>query len=301
MMMKNKTAVIVVPHEDDMEILGYHPVAHLIKKGFHIVEIVMTDGRFGTDNRQFSGERLKRIRDKEIRCAAKAYGTDDAGNDKVELVLMGYCDGFLPFDNRSVRKLRAKIQEYDPMVTIGMDPFFAVDWHHDHINTGRNYYFALKTMAPKERPRAMYFIQSFKNNNKVSLGSFELQEKTLNCHKSQMSPYKNYMITRITKILYYLFSFKSRAKPMAGVRTVEFDAGKNTITKLKDRIYYSMMINSVNTTKQHYQEMYKPLPELGDGPDKIDPRDFDRDAARKLSKQYFGLEDYEFDPHGIDI
>lgn len=295
-----KNAIIVVPHEDDMEILGFHPVAYLIEKGFHIIEIVMTDGRFGTKNAAFSGDRLKRIRDKEIRCAAKSYGKDENGNDHVELVLMGYCDGFLPFDKRSVGKLQKKIMEYNPVITIGMDPFLAVDYHHDHINTGRNYYFALKTMVAESRPKYMYFIQSFKNNEHVGLGSFKLQEKALSCHRSQLAPLNIRLITRITKFLYHLLSFKSRVKPMCGIRKVEFDIKKNSLSGLRDRIAYSLMINSVQTTKQHYTEMYKPLPKIGDGRDAIDPRDFDMDAAKKLSRQYFG-KDVDWNPHGINI
>lgn len=291
-----KTAVIVVPHEDDMEVLSFHSVYNLIQSGYRIIEVVMTDGRYGLETGkfavpkkpEFAGERLMRIRSKELKEAAKTWGKDSEGNDHVEAICLKYCDGFLPVNRRSIAKVRDIILKYKPEITIGMDPFFPIDHHHDHINTGRNYYFALKSLPPDQRPKKMYMIQSFKNDTHIPLGSFKLQEKIKLCYRSQLSPLIIKLMIFGTKIFYILRAMVSNGRPCAGLRKITFNTEENTQITFRERVLDKIGIQIVKTSTYTYKNMYKPLPKIGTGPNEIDPRDFDNINEDSLAAFYFG-------------
>lgn len=288
--------MVIVPHEDDMEVLSFHPVYNLIQSGYHIIEVVMTDGRYGLatgkkaipKKPEFAGERLMRIRRKELKEAAKAWGKNAQGDNNVEAVCLNFVDGFLPINKRSISKVRDLILKYKPEITIGMDPFFPIDHHHDHINTGRNYYFALKSLPPDQRPKKMYMIQSFKNDTYIHLGSFKLQEEIELCYKSQLSPLMIKLMIFGTKIFYILRSMVSRGRPCAGLRKITFNVKENTQITLRERILDKIGIQIIKTSTYTYKNMYKPLPKIGTGPNEIDPRDFADINENSVAKFYFG-------------
>jgi LmbE family N-acetylglucosaminyl deacetylase len=291
-----KIAVIIVPHEDDMEVLCYHSVYNLIQSGYHIIEVVMTDGRYGLEVKkfaipkkpEFAGERLIRIRARELKNAAKTWGQNSEGKDHVESICLNYVDGFLPLNYRSIAKVKDIILEYKPDIIIGMDPFFAIDHHHDHINAGRNYYFALKSLNPNQRPKKMYMIQSYKNDTYIPLGSFKLQEKIENCYKSQFKPLLIHLMVFGTKLVYFIRSPVSRGRPCAGLRKVTFNAKDNTLITLRERMFDKLDIQVIKTTTFNYLNMYLPLPKIGTSPDEINPRDFANINEKSLPKFYFG-------------
>ncbi|MHA1339912.1 MAG: PIG-L deacetylase family protein [Promethearchaeota archaeon] len=291
-----KVAMIIVPHEDDMEILGFHAVAALIKAGFKIIEIVMTDGCFGLAGTkksipfkpEFAGSRLRKIRKKEVECAARAYGKNEKGEPHVEVIIMGYADGFLPFNKRSVKKLKDLILKYKPIITIGMDPFFAMDHHHDHLNTGRNYFFALRSIKPELRPKRMYYIQSWKNDVYVPLGSLKLHRKVLNCHKSQLTPLKIKFVSRVSRFLHLYIYYNGKVQKCAGLRTVSFEYKHNILKSLKNRMLYAISFNLVKTTIYNYMNLYKPVPKVGDNKDLTDTMDIDNRNENNLAEFYFG-------------
>ena len=109
-----------------------------------------------------------------------------------------------------------KILEYKPDVIVGFDPFFGVDNHRDHLALGRNYYFALKSLKEKERPRLMLYAQSFKNDFYVGLGSFKRLKRAMNCYKSQVAPFGSLMMRFGLRVLYYARSPLSKGRPCAG-------------------------------------------------------------------------------------
>ncbi|MCP4760241.1 MAG: hypothetical protein GY870_00570, partial [archaeon] len=239
--MKKKNALIIVPHQDDMDIFCFHAVYDLIKKDYQIFEVVMTDGRFGTDNPEFSRESLRRIRKTEVENAAKTYGIDKNGIQNVQLIMMNYSDGYLPFDKRSISRLQEVIEKYNPEIIYGAEPFFALDWHHDHIATGRNYYYALKSLPVEKRPKEMYFFQSFRNDTYLPVGSFDLQEKVLECYKSQNVVPRSNLYKNIIKMFYFFRSLRKGLKPSAGYRKVQFDNEKNQFNNITDSLLYRLI------------------------------------------------------------
>ncbi|MBD3350273.1 MAG: hypothetical protein GF364_02190 [Candidatus Lokiarchaeota archaeon] len=290
-----KVAVVVVPHEDDMEILGFHAVHWLIQQNYKIIEIVMTDGRFGLEmgsdgkplKPEFGGQRLKKIRRREMLCAAKNYGRKETGENYVDVVFMDYVDGFLPLNHKSIERLKQIILKYKPQVTIGMDPFYPIDSHHDHLNTGRNYYFALKSITPSERPEQMYYIQSYKNDVSIPMGSFDLQKKVLRCHQSQLSPLKiKYM--GLMKYIYIIRSLFHPEHKIKAMRRVTFNLEENTIETIGEKIMFSIAFNLVKTSYNEYENLYKPLPKIGKDVDEIKPEDFDNVSSETLAEFYFG-------------
>lgn len=283
-----KVAVFVVPHEDDFEIFGFHHAHDLIKSGYKIYEIIMTDGRFGTFNKGFSGNRLKRIRKEEVLNAAQTFGVNSEGESNVEIIFMNYCDGYIPVNKRSINKLRDILNELKPQIVIGMDPFFGIDWHHDHIATGRIFYFALKSMMLEDRPKKMYYLQSYKNDIYLPLSPFDLFEKTLNCYRSQMSPFVIHLMTIGLKLFLHLKSIKGSRRPAVGLRCVSFNNDDNKIIRLSDKIKYRLCFSATQTTLKTYNNVYKPLPDFNDEKEDLSEEDFDETIIDNLKTYYFG-------------
>jgi len=291
-----KIAMIIVAHEDDMEILGFHTVYNLIEAGFGIIEVVMTDGRFGLEcnkklvpkNPEFRGERLRRIRKHEVINASKAFGMDKDGKPYVNVILLNYVDGYLPFNLLSVNRLKELILKYKPIVSIGMDPFFPLDQHHDHINAGRNYFFALKSIPAGLRPKKMFFIQNFKNNVYIPLGDTKMQQNILSLYKSQLKPIMIKLMSKIMKFFYPIKTYNNKIQRFAGLREVSFDYNNNKLKSIKDKILWLISYNFMKTTKNHYVNLYKPVPKIGEIESITDPRDIDNINEKNLSKFYFG-------------
>jgi LmbE family N-acetylglucosaminyl deacetylase len=286
--LQKKQAVIVVPHEDDLEILCFNAAYDLIRSGYHVTEILMTDGRFGSKNLDINGDRLMRIRKPEALNAAKAYGYNSQGNQNVTVEFMKYCDGFVPFTRYSINELKNKILSFKPEICVGPDPFYAIDWHHDHVAVGRNYFFALKSMSQIERPPKAFFFQSFRNNTYIPLGSYKTQYQALKCYKSQLSPIYARLLTAAYKHFFRFRAFTSYGRPAGGYRRVRFETKYNSYSSLKTRLWLSLFFQTVKFSTIMYDTQYLPLPKIGYQPGEIPPERFDSMIAKKLANYYFG-------------
>lgn len=83
------------PHADDLEFGASLPCMQALKLGNDVVEVLMTNCEYGTSCVEFKGNRLKRIRMRELEKAAKIY--EIQARNELKIVKLGFIDGFLPW------------------------------------------------------------------------------------------------------------------------------------------------------------------------------------------------------------
>jgi len=87
------------PHPDDIEFACASTEIELVKNGHEVIQALFTADEYGTDQNDFKGERISRIRRWEMREAAKAVGVH-------KIYWIGYIDGYSRFDKESVERLK---------------------------------------------------------------------------------------------------------------------------------------------------------------------------------------------------
>ncbi len=199
----NLKILIFAPHPDDLEFGASAICIDALRLGNQVVEVLMTDGHYGTKHLEFRGNRLKKIRERELIHVNQIY-KQFTGN-QVRIIKLGFIDGFLLINKKSMEAACKVLREEKPDVVLAPDPFYSIDLHRDHLNTGRLLYFALKRLKPQEQPKRAYFFYTFKSNFaiKTSLKNLKIVRYLLIQHKSQVSPIHlaSYMLYR--KILYF--------------------------------------------------------------------------------------------------
>jgi LmbE family N-acetylglucosaminyl deacetylase len=187
--MSNNTKILFfTPHPDDIEMGMPFTYLEAIRLGNEVVEVLMTNGEYGTTNNEFKGKRLSKIRMKEI---DKANAVFERGtNNKVRVVKMGYIDGYLPVNKESLRRVMELLRREKPDIIFTCDPWFAQDYHEDHLNTGRLVYFALKRLKKSELPKRVYYYLSNKTRFyiKCRWKDFKIVEEALLQHRTQVTP-----------------------------------------------------------------------------------------------------------------
>ena len=204
-----KRILFIAPHADDIEILCNSTCQAAVKSQYQVHECLACADEYGTSRVDFRGRRLARIRKSEMNAVSKLYGTDKKGNAKITLHWMPYIDGFVPFTKESVSRYRRLILDLNPWLIFGPDPFFTIDSHPDHLNTGRNYYFALKSIPEHERPKLMLFFQTYRPDFYLPFGDMDLIYRTRIRHRSQFAPL-------LMKIFTYLGHFIKRSASNGG-------------------------------------------------------------------------------------
>jgi LmbE family N-acetylglucosaminyl deacetylase len=165
------------------------------------VEVLMTNGEYGTTNNEFKGKRLSRIRMKEIDNANSVF--ERGNNIKVRVVKMGYIDGYLPVNRESLERVIELLRKEKPDIIFTCDPWFAQDYHEDHLNTGRLVYFALKRLKKSELPKRVYYYLSNKTRFyiKCRWKDFKIVEEALLKHQTQVTPfYAKFMLLFYNKL-----------------------------------------------------------------------------------------------------
>lgn len=183
-----KRVLFFAPHADDIEAFCPSTCKNAVARGFEVHEILTNSDEYGTLKKEFRGRRIARIRRSEMKNAAKMYGVHQDETSKIILHWLHYIDGFVPFDQDSVAQFRRLIEKIQPSIIFGPDPFFPIDLHTDHINTGRNFYYAIKSIPEKNRPKHLFFYQSYFPNTQFpySSGKFVLSVRAK--HRSQAPP-----------------------------------------------------------------------------------------------------------------
>jgi len=273
-----KCACIVVPHPDDFEILNAHTALALIAANFQVYEILMSGGEYGIVNRfartgdRIKGKILQKMRFIENRQSKQHYGTFSDGMPCVISLRMDYIDGFIPFTKKSVNRLKTVIQFLQPSIVIGPDPLYTTDLHSDHLATARNTFFAVKWLRKVDRPRYLFFFQSFHNNFGMRPQSWATVSSVNLAHRSQMAPLDIKIF--IFCMRYLIFPFRRNRTILRKYPVSRFEDPNNwmdSIQNVKDWFLYGITLLAQRFIIQTTNLLYFPHPtELGL---KIEPED----------------------------
>jgi len=249
--------LFVGAHPDDIEFTCACTCQQAIELGWDVYEILMTSDEYGTKRNEFKGERIRRIRIHEMEEAAKAYGMNPDGTQKIKLIWFGEIDGHLPFNRDVFLRLKEKIIEIEPDIVIGPDSFFSLDLHNDHKHAGWLIYLVIKSLKPSERP-VLLLYHSFNTNFYIFFKDISIQVKASAKHRSQISPLKNKILTVLRKLFYYgLNRIKTGQFLAEGFRRVDFTNDENQLKKLRHRIFYYFAANKLSDLPP---ERYVPTP-----------------------------------------
>jgi len=253
-----KTKVMFfVPHPDDLEV-GAAPVCiEALKAGMDVIEILMTNGEYGTKRMEFKGKRLRKIRSRELDNTTKVY-LEETGNP-LKIIKMGFIDGHLKLNKQTLKKVVDLIKEEKPDIIFAPDPFYPMDFHPDHLNTGRLSFFALKNLDLDEKPKRFYFYYSFKKNRAIKCGfkNVKIANLALLQHRSQVTPLGGKILTGHAKLILLLKVFRHRGFAR---RYRELDLNKDLesqskIIKSKDwlkYIFFRKWISGLPTSSEDY-------------------------------------------------
>ncbi len=173
---------------------------------------------------------------------------------------MDYIDGHVPFTKKSVDRLFKVLIDIDPSLVIGADPVYSIDWHTDHMATAYNSYFAVKIYRKTSKIVGYFLYQSFKPNAHFPEQSWDVFERTLLPHRSQMTPMGVKLMRNFLEKIYYPLKCHK-----IGLREVDFGNPRN-VRSMMDKIKYSLF--SGKTPAIPSPDLYHPSPqELGLNPD----------------------------------
>ena len=257
--MSKRPILFIAPHADDIEVLCNSTCQAAVAASYPVHECLACADEYGTDKIKFRGRRIARIRKHEMYEVAKLYGTNSDGTPKIKLHWMPYIDGFVPFNKEAVARYKKLIEEIDPWLIIGPDPFLPIDTHPDHINTGYNFYYALKAIHKNKRPKLALFYQTTSPNIFLPFGNQDLIYKTRIRHRSQLPP----LLMKIFTVFGQIFkrSIANGGRMADSFRIVEFSPKAHRLSeekwtfrkRLKQGIWY-YGIQFGNNGNQFYQD-----------------------------------------------
>lgn len=189
----NKTALAIVAHPDDVEFVCAGTLALLKERGWQIEVATMTAGDCGS--REYSRERISKIRKKEAATAAKLI---DARYHCLDCN-----DIFLMYDKPSLLKTISLIRETKPKLVLTMSPSC---YMADHETTSRLVQTACfsagivnietENTSPYYYIPYLYYLDPMEGKDKfgedveastiVNISAvMNIKERMLKCHKSQ--------------------------------------------------------------------------------------------------------------------
>ncbi|MBD3188629.1 hypothetical protein GF325_17505 [Candidatus Bathyarchaeota archaeon] len=253
-----------VPHADDLEFGPVLTCIEALRQGHEVTEVLMTNCAYGTLNVPFRGKRLMRIRMNELEKTRDVYMAE-TGN-VLHVKRMGHVDGFLPLSGESISQVRELMKQLQPEIVFAPDPWFSIDYHPDHINTGRIPLLAIHGMPEHHRPRKIYLYYTFKPNTFIpcSKKNLDVAFKALSKHRSQVSPLQikllrplKWILMKVNRIRYGRHVERVRAVKPGKIREA-VHPGKHGI---KDAMLFSLFLKFM---KPLPPERYQPRPsELG--------------------------------------
>ncbi|MFO8020437.1 MAG: PIG-L family deacetylase [Promethearchaeia archaeon] len=252
----NNPVLFFVPHADDLEFGTSFACIEFLRSGYTVKEILMTNSEYGTDRTDFKGKRLRRIRMKELEDANNIYEKELKNHPK--LVKMGYVDGFLPLTKSSIKRCKDLLLKEKPNIVFAPDPIFPVDFHNDHINTGRIPLLALFRIRKEYLPRNIFLYYTFSPNFllKIQKKNLSIKIKTLGQHKSQITPLELERLSHLLKVRqrYQIFKYGSPVQKLRKIKPntdalFQF-AGD---MKLRNAFSYDFFYNAANPTREFYK------------------------------------------------
>ena len=124
--------LFIGPHPDDIEIGAGASVSALVKAGKTVAFLIVTDGRYGTENLDLgvSAEELAAIRREESLASAAAFGVTDVRFGELS-------DGGFYAKENLIDCLARAVSDFQPDVIFAPDPAPTNEVHPDHLRVGR--------------------------------------------------------------------------------------------------------------------------------------------------------------------
>ncbi len=224
----NKRYSFICAHPDDLEMMVGAFIRHAVNKGNDVEIASMTKGEWGTLIPELKGEKLAKIRERELQNAAKLHGIP-----KNKVKFLGLIDGNVTVP-KAIKVLRKYFKDRKPDVIFVPEYNFSTYVHEDHLNTGKAACILLKKEFESQRP-LMFTYHSYKNNvflrtNMRSTG------KALAEHKTQFQVIGFLLPFRYLIDLYHGFHYH-RLMFMEACRQVFFN--KKIKVTLWDRILHA--------------------------------------------------------------
>lgn len=248
---KKPRIFIFSPHIDDVEFGMPFFYVRALSLGFNVVEIVMTNSEFGTHELDFKGKRLKKIRIHELKKSIELF-TNYADN-KTKLIRIDYIDGHLPINRKIIIQISDLIQKAVPDIIFAPDPWYILDHHPDHLNTGRLVYLALKKIEERYLPKKIYYFYTYNSDIffRVHWKDRKIIYKAYNSFQSQVTPLQRKYLKLIYCYLYYRRFYKSgfftenfREQPIMNNR-VEYPKKLKLLQRFKYHFYRIMTLPKV--------------------------------------------------------
>lgn len=238
--------VFLQAHPDDLEFNSPHLVEYLSKRGKYKYDIriaSMTRGEYGTaknQNYDFKGERLGKIRTREMYKAASIHGIK-----KDQIHFFGIIDGYVQFDKKTIQMLGEYLNKEKPDIIFAPEARNTVYRHPDHMNTGKCVFYLLHKGMIKFSPPKLYFYTPINANfywpfRKEEI-SFAL--KLMHTHRSQFHLWNSVM--PLYKLMGRIFGRHVKGYKYAeGYRQVFYgkEIDKNKNMSLLQRILFIMNV-----------------------------------------------------------
>lgn len=206
---KKPKILIFSPHIDDVEFGIPFFYVRALQLGFQITEVVMTNSEFGTHNLEFKGKRLRQIRIRELRNSVKLF-KEYTQND-TNIIYLNYVDGHLPLSRKTIAQISDIIRKETPEIILAPDPWYILDHHQDHINTGILVFLALRKIKSVSYPKKLYYFYTYNSNQyfRVHWKDRNIIYQSYNCFQSQISPFERKFLKLIYLYLYFRRYHKS--------------------------------------------------------------------------------------------
>jgi len=240
--------LFISPHPDDIEFACGSTEAELVKHGHEVYQLCITGGEYGIEIDEFKGERISKIRRRELRRATKVIGIK-----KVDF--FGLFDGYVEFNKKHLTRLVTYIKKINPNVVFSPDPFYPVDHHNDHIKAGYLGYHAVKSL--KKRPLLILFY-TYSPNYYVQCKYLDTAHQAFDEFPSQGFANK---LTKTFNIFYKALFGLARKKLglVDSYRIVDFRNERWTMNK-KQLLLHKLFSVGVGASIPD-RERYKPTPE----------------------------------------
>ena len=225
--------LFICAHPDDLEFYISNimiTIAGIPKNEAKILS--MTKGEYGTSLSSLNGEKLGKIRERELQKAAQIEGI-------THVEFCGFIDAHLEINPEVIQTVTKAIQGFDPDVIFTPEGFYPYYPHDDHIRTGLIVYSIVKKMENRNHPQ-LFMYHSYKNTHYFPMKHWRRQSKALLMHKSQ------YWLLLPMYPLRFIFGFyfgfrlsrQFRRYIMAeAVRRVEFKTDKAPKLTFRQRIF----------------------------------------------------------------
>lgn len=239
---KKPTIMIFSPHIDDVEFGLPFFYIRALSLGFNLIEVIMTNGELGTHELEFKGKRLKKIRIQELNKSVEVFTYYT--KNKTHVIRANFIDGHLPLNKNVFTKVSKIIRDESPDLILAPDPWYILDHHPDHLNTGILVFLALKQIEPSSLPKKIFYYYTFRSNRffRVHWKDKEIIFEAYAQFKSQVSPLQRNYLKFVYLYLYSRRYFKS------GYFTENFR--QQSIIKAK--VEYPKKLNLFQKFKYHF-------------------------------------------------